>query len=433
MRPRPAKKKATSMRHAFAVQEIARINEGRKPKWLRLKYERMRRNVFAFYRGTDHLFALGWSEGLRPSDPGPRILICGDLHLENFGAYRSTDGVFLYDINDFDEAIVAPCGFDLTRCVASILLASNVWRLSPLQAERLALAFLDRYRDGLAEMEAPEIRRELRYKRGGGPVQQLLGRAAADTQAALLALQTKSDANGRLRIRRRGGLHPAVGAKREAQVREAVEEYGRRQGKPDAYRVLDVSRRIAGIGSLGVRRYLVLINGHGPPDGYQLVDLKQAAYPSIRPFLDATQPGTEPADAARIVNAQRQLQSRPPAGLDCLTINGRGFRMREMIPAENRTSLDQFQRNTVKLSRSVIVAGRITGWSHARGAWLDGPERVAKLIQWANSAGLESVLAAAVRQAARARRDYHAFCSAMDAHGLRLVGSSHANRPTRPK
>ena len=77
-------------------------NEGRKPELLRRKYRRMGEDLFAFFRGTDHLFAAAW-EGLAPVDPGPAILICGDLHLENFGAYRADDGDFVFDINDFDE------------------------------------------------------------------------------------------------------------------------------------------------------------------------------------------------------------------------------------------------------------------------------------------------------------------------------------------
>ena len=48
-----------------------------------------------------------------PLDLGPAILQCGDLHLENFGAYQTDDGEFRFDINDFDEALVAPCSLDL--------------------------------------------------------------------------------------------------------------------------------------------------------------------------------------------------------------------------------------------------------------------------------------------------------------------------------
>ena len=117
---------------------------------VRLKYRRMAADLFAFFRGTDHLFAAAWP-ALVPVDPGPDILICGDLHLENFGAYRADDGDFVFDINDFDEALVGPCSLDLVRCSTSILLAAQVWGLSPIRAMRTVLGYLDRYRATILE------------------------------------------------------------------------------------------------------------------------------------------------------------------------------------------------------------------------------------------------------------------------------------------
>src|SRR6516225_10149588 len=97
---------------------ILRFNEGRKPGRVRLKLKRMAHDPFAFFRGADNLYAEAWP-GLKPPEEGPAIPICGDLHLENFGAYRDDDGEFLYDITDFDEAVVAPCSVDLVRCATS--------------------------------------------------------------------------------------------------------------------------------------------------------------------------------------------------------------------------------------------------------------------------------------------------------------------------
>jgi uncharacterized protein (DUF2252 family) len=409
------------MNHASAVEEIARVNLGRKPKRLRLKYERMSADVFAFFRGTDHLFARAWAKGLRPPDPGPEALICGDLHLENFGAYSAEDGTFLYDINDFDEATVAPVGFDLTRCVTSILLASDVWRLPLVRAERVALAFLDRYREAVAELAEPGAVREMTHETGKGPVHKLLGRAASNTQDKLLARQTRPGKHGSPRIRRKGGLHPAISPRRFEQVAEAVEAYGAGHDKALAYKVLDVSGRIAGIGSLGVKRYLVLIEGDGPPDGYRLLDVKQAGPASLTPFLGANWPPPWTDDAHRVVEAQRALQARPAAGLDTLEIDGEGYRMRTTVPAENRTSLDEFREQTSKLAGAVTLAGRITGWSQARGARFVSEDRISEVLRWSTGPGPDSILATAVRQATQARHDYHAFCQALHRHGIGLL------------
>src|SRR5262249_29954430 len=130
---------------ASVVDEIVAFNGDPEPKLGALQLQGMRKGAFAFFRGTDHLFATGWTR-LQPPAVGPAILICGDLHLENFGAYRTDQGDFLYDINDFDEALVAPCSLDLVRCTASVLLAAQLWKHTPVQAMRPLLPFLDRYR-----------------------------------------------------------------------------------------------------------------------------------------------------------------------------------------------------------------------------------------------------------------------------------------------
>lgn len=409
------------MRLGSATGEIAKANEGRKPSRVRLKYERMSADPFAFFRGTDHLFARAWADGLRPIEPGPALLICGDLHLENFGAYRADDGEFFFDVNDFDESAVAPCGFDLTRCVASILLASDVWRISPVKAERVALAFLDQYRDAVAGVDDRGGGGGTRDKTGG-PVDRLLGRAAMNTQGELLARQTRPDGRGGLRIRGARGLHPKLPARKVGKIREALEAYGEATETPGAYQVLDARGRLAGIGSLGVRRYLVLIRGDGPPDGYRLLDLKEAR-PSALAAVFPDGPRW-PDEATRIVETQRALQTRPAKGLDVFGLGRRRFVVREMVPAENRTSLEQFRGATSRLARAVTIAGRVVGRSHLRGAAYLGPDATGALAEWSAGPGPDAVLAAAVRQATQARRDYRAFVGALSRYGCRLLPTS---------
>ena len=130
------------------LEAILRANHGRKPKLLRLKLRRMLADPFTFFRGTNHLFVGDWPE-LQPPEVGPDILICGDLHLENFGAYRTAEGDFRYDINDFDEAMIASSSLDLVRCTASIFLAAEQWRLLPTHATSMALAYLEHYRKAI--------------------------------------------------------------------------------------------------------------------------------------------------------------------------------------------------------------------------------------------------------------------------------------------
>jgi uncharacterized protein (DUF2252 family) len=401
------------------LDEVVRFNAGRKPKLVRIKLRRMDEDVFAFFRGTDHLFARYWPE-LRPPDAGPAVLVSGDLHLENFGAYRTDDSDFRFDINDFDEAVVAPCSLDLARCATSILLAAHTWGLTPIQANRMVLAFLEEYRRAVAEAVRTGVVGEVAPGGGDGPIRDLLGATMMGSQARLLDHQTRTTRAGKRRIRRSSDRHPAVSDRRAAKVGQAVESYGQSAANPRAYRVLDVTGRVAGVGSLGLRRYTSLVEGGGSPDGNRLLDVKEAAPSSVLGCAGGTQPEAWANEAARVVEAQRQLQAKPAVGLGTLEISGRWYRVRELIPDEHRSSLDRLQRKPGKLRRAVELTGRLTAWSQVRGGRLPGGDQGPALARWAAGAALDAVLAAAARYAERTRQDYTAFHREMATRRPRL-------------
>ena len=390
------------------VDAILEANAGRKPGRVRLKMRAMAASAFGFFRGTDHLFARSWSS-LALRDPGPSILLCGDLHLENFGAFRTESGEFRYDINDFDESIVAPCSFDLIRCTTSILLAAEQWGLTPTHGTGMVLAYLEAYRESVAAWDRDGVIGEIVPGSGHGPIWDLLGATAIGTQAEMLDRQTRLKASGR-RVLIRTERHPEVGKKRAKTVIEAIEHHGSKLEKGKSYEVLDLTGRIAGIGSLGVRRYLALVRGDGTSGGNWLLDVKEAVPSSVKSCATPEKLVFDGDEAQRVVSAQIHLQGNPPAGLAAMTIDGRPFRVRVMIPKESRASLDRLQRNAEKLTQAVEMAGRLTGWAQIRGARLgDGDDRTAALVQWTQTAALEALLAASVRDADRTIREFREF------------------------
>jgi uncharacterized protein (DUF2252 family) len=400
------------------LDAILQFNRRRRRKLVRFKLRRMLGDPFTFFRGTNHLFAGAWSE-LRPPEAGPDLLICGDLHLENFGAFRTAEGDFRYDINDFDDAAVAPCSLDLVRCATSIFLAAEQWRLTPTSATGMALTFLEHYRQAVIEATATGTVGEVTLTSGQGPIWELLGSTAVATQATLLVRNTKPRSDG-TPIIRRTKKHPEVSRKRFEAIRGAVEEYGQSVGAPAAFRIHDVTGRIVGVGSLGVRRYLALIEGDGPPDGYRLIDIKQAEPSPILGCTTASQPDWGGDEARRVVRAQTALQGHPSAGLDVLHVGPRSYRIREMIPEDNRSSLDRFRKQPAKLRQAVETAGTLTAWSHLRGgrkAPDPAHDHWPELARWAAGAAIDAVLTAAARYADRTNRDYVAFRGAVRGSG----------------
>jgi hypothetical protein len=135
------------------VQRIERYNAGREPERLARKYEAMRKNAFAFMRGTCHLFHEDWRDN-PVLDRTPAAWLSGDLHLENFGSYKGDNRLAYFDLNDFDEATLAPCARDLARFLTSVLVASRSLKLQEREAIALAKAFLTAYGAAVQEGKA---------------------------------------------------------------------------------------------------------------------------------------------------------------------------------------------------------------------------------------------------------------------------------------
>src|SRR5579859_5470343 len=132
------------------IERILTFNANRDPQMLKIKYKEMRESAFAFYRGTCHLFYEDWPLRSALND-APAVWICGDLHLENFGSYKAENRLVYFGLTDFDEAVLAPCTWDVARMVTSIFVAAQQLKISQRQALVLAESFLDSYTHVLAE------------------------------------------------------------------------------------------------------------------------------------------------------------------------------------------------------------------------------------------------------------------------------------------
>ena len=150
----------------------------------------------------------------------------------------------------------------------------------------------------------------------------------------------------------------------------------------------------------------MLIEGGGSPDRNRLLDVKEARPSSVLQFVNGAQPESFPTEAHRIVEAARRLLSQPPLGLAPVEFGGRPYRVREMVPDENRSSLDRLQKKPRRLRLAMEVIGQVTAWSQLRGTDTAGRQALAG---WVQGPGLSAVLAAAVRFADQTVSDYAAY------------------------
>jgi len=346
------------------VERIASFNEGREPERLDLKFQAMSADSFAFFRGTCHLFYEDWPERT-PLDKAPAAWICGDLHLENFGSYKGDNRLTYFDINDFDESALAPVTWDLARLVTSLRLASKIYGLEAETLRMLEKTCLAAYCEAAAAGKPRWIERQT----ATGLMARLLLKVGTRKRKAFLDSWTEWDSRQRQRCLRpiEGKTLPIKKAEKR-KVEHKLRDIARREG--GFYRPLDVLRRIAGTGSLGLGRYVVLVEGTGSPDHNYLIDLKETNPSALAPRLKH-QPDLGRSDE-RVATLQRRLQAVAPALLRPQHFARRSWVLRELQPVEDRVNIAKQRQRPAELEALVHSFGALTAWLHLRGAGHQG-------------------------------------------------------------
>ena len=131
-----------------SVAVAGAVEQGRIPGLIPIRYGRMVRTPFTFYRGA----ALNMAADLAATPvTGMRVQACGDCHLLNFGAYATPERRLVFDINDLDETLPAPWEWDVKRLAASFVLACRNNGFSQADARDAVLACVRSYRERMAE------------------------------------------------------------------------------------------------------------------------------------------------------------------------------------------------------------------------------------------------------------------------------------------
>lgn len=354
---------------------IEAFNRGRLPILLALKYRKMAASPFGYFRGTNHLFHADWP-GHAWLQRMPPVWLNGDLHLENFGTYRGDNRLVYFDIGDFDDGCLGPAGRDLARFLVGLALALRELGLGR-HDRRLAGIFLAAYRAALSGGKARWIER----RTATGLIGMLLKDLERRTQADLLLKRTVVKKSGR-RLRDDTGKALPLPEAERARVVAFIERFARHRADPAFFQVLDVAQRVAGIGALGLPRYVALIRGSGRPDGAVLVDLKCQQGSTLLPLVGRKQPRFR-SEAERVVEIENRMQAVGPAFLTPVSIGGRSFTLRELQPSADKLDLAATQPDAAALEQVLWSMGELTAWSQLRSAGRDGSATIDDLIAFA--------------------------------------------------
>ena len=200
---------------------------------LRLKHERMRENAFVFLRGTFYRWMQQWPTTCASLADAPRVLAVGDLHLENFGTWRDSEGRLVWGVNDVDEACALPYAVDLVRLATSAILAAHQGHLA-LSVRDICATILNGYGASL--------------ERGGRPI------VLAERRRWLRDIALNE-------LRDPAAYWPKL--EDVPSVTRNVPHDALRRSLPDPRLRYRVGRRVAGVGSLGRPRFVALTEWGG--------------------------------------------------------------------------------------------------------------------------------------------------------------------------
>lgn len=374
-------------------EKILAFNQGRDPERVRLKFAKMQSDALAFYRGTAHLFY----EDLQGLPEAPHAWLCGDLHLENFGSYLADNRLEYFGENDFDEACRGPLTVDLGRLLVSILLEAREREFKTADSTDLAEGIVKTF---ARELESGKAR-WLEQRTATGIIGELLSGIGYRGRTRFLAGRTVLEGRKkRLLVNGRKALPLLDGEEKK------LEKFAERE--LEDFQLLHAARRIAGNGSLGVPRYVLLVRQKKGPE--LLLDLKMALPAAPLRYHRWPQPPWD-HEAERVTTVQRMMQAVPTAFLRPVRWQGESWVLRELLPQENRVDVAMAtDEDFVEFAQTL---GQLSAWSALRSSGRLGSATADALSEFgAKKTWRKDLISFAMQIADRTRSQFEEFRSA---------------------
>lgn len=385
-------------------ERITAFNKNRIPDIVELKYKAMSQNAFSFFRGTCHLFYEDLSAA-KALPSSPLTWLCGDLHLENFGSYKGDNHLVYFDLNDFDEGVLAPAAWELARIVTSILVGFDSLGFDAGMAKKTAGMYLDIYADTIKTGKAISIDPRI----AEGIVCTFLTTAEKRKQKQLVKRVTTSK-KGKLELLL-DDKHFKIEKPLKKELQQFVNDWVK-TGKYAGYdfNVLDSVFRVAGTGSLGVKRYLFLLKSQNTKDKYLFIDMKQATASSLQPYLKTDQPKWR-SEAERVIAIQQRMQNVSPALLGAAIFDNESFVLKQMQPTADKINFEVLKNQNGDIDEIITDMAKLTASAQVRSGGRQGSGIIDALIEFGdnNSKWQDDVLKYASSYAQQVKKDYQEF------------------------
>ncbi len=365
---------------ASVIKRINEYNAGLSPTLHELKWRAMRESPFRFYRGTCHLFAEDFVK-LYKYKPKVKTWICGDLHFENFGSYKGENRLVYFDLNDFDEAILAGPEPEIARFITSIIIAAGQMKVSGIPLHKLVHDIMADYTATLQEGKALMLEEQVAH----GEFKKYFHQVSTFDRQSFIAKRTYKH-KGALLLKCDNVHFMALDDSRKSNVYAGVKKL--LSNNPHFQHLIfrDAAFRIAGTGSLGLERYCVLCYSKIKEKHY-LIDVKETRKSCYSTVIKTKQPAFK-NDADRVNMATYLMQFNSPAFMSSVNIADKWYMVRELQLVSDKMTLADFGNDfssfsAVARQMAVLIAyAQIRSSGHMGSATADDLKRFAKKKQW---------------------------------------------------
>ncbi|SHL30444.1 DUF2252 domain-containing protein [Actinacidiphila paucisporea] len=415
------------------VDLLERQSADRLPELVPIRYGRMLESPFRFYRGAAGIMAADL--GTAPHT-GLTAQLCGDAHLLNFRLLASPERHLVFDINDFDETLPGPFEWDLKRLATSLEIAARARGFGAERRGAIVRGAVEAYRERMqlfagmgtldiwyAQDDTEQLTSLLPKEQPGASVRKRTGKALAKARTRTTAQafdKLTHVEDGQRRITPdpplitplRDLLPDEQRARLEKLLHELLHRYGQslpaeRRLLLSRFRVVDMARKVVGVGSVGTRCWIILAVGRDDEDPL-LLQAKEAGPSVLTPYAGAARYDNQ---GQRVVAGQRLMQSAGDILLGWERATGFDGRQRDFYVRQLRDWKGIAQPDTMT-STMLRLFARLCGASLARAHARSG-DPVALSAYAGGGEVLDRALAEfAEAYADRNERDYQALAAA---------------------
>ncbi|HXX89739.1 MAG TPA: DUF2252 domain-containing protein [Acidimicrobiales bacterium] len=415
------------------VDILAEQATTREPDLIPIRHGRMMVSPFTFFRGAAAVMA---ADLAHTPTTGMRVQLCGDAHLLNFGGYASPERELIFDVNDFDETLPGSWEWDVKRLAASVDIAARQVGFTSQDRRAAVERTVRGYRTAMREFAA---KTELDVWYAHLDAEGLAARVRAESgrkitpvlDAAFAKARTKdsmkafakltSVVDGQLRITPdpplvvplRDLVDPALRPNYWEELQWIFRSYrrtlqGDRRHLLEQYRMVDMARKVVGVGSVGTRCWIILLMGRDDNDPL-FIQVKEAQDSVLAPFAGKSKFNNQ---GQRVVEGQRLMQAASDIFLGWIRVigldnNERDFYVRQLWDWKISVNPDNATPDTLGLY------GEVCGWTLASGHARSG-DRIAIASYLGGGPTFDvAVTDFAEAYAAQNERDYAIFTDAV--------------------